>query len=124
MPGYLFRLETEGRRPCRAANAECRCPDLGRRRLYLLEHRTLRVVGRRDDEREPASVLITEEATAWASSDYGRGRGRLGDEIRRFLRRLVRPRIRVSRTIAPTMDVLASSRPLVRGGRRASHRWD
>jgi hypothetical protein len=62
MAGFLFRLETVNGAPAEPATLEAAVPNWRAGDSIYLGHRTLRVVGRRDDDGDQPPVLIVEEA--------------------------------------------------------------
>jgi len=62
MAGFLFRLETVNGAPAEPATLESAVPNWRAGDSIYLGHRTLRVVGRRDDDGDQPPVLIVEEA--------------------------------------------------------------
>jgi hypothetical protein len=65
MAGFLFRLETVEGDPAQPSTLECAVPtwSLGDRIHLGLGHRTLIVVGKRDDDADRPPVLVVEEGT-------------------------------------------------------------
>lgn len=61
MAGFLFRLETEDGSPAEPPTLSSAVPDWGIGHTIHLGKRTLRVVGKRDDDADQAPVLVVEE---------------------------------------------------------------
>jgi hypothetical protein len=61
--GFLFRLETPQRVAADPSTLESALPNWSPGDSIYLGHRTLRVVGMRDDDADQPSVLIVEEAS-------------------------------------------------------------
>ena len=61
MAGFLFRLETEDGSPAEPPTLSSVVPDWGIGHTIHLGKRTLRVVGKRDDDADQAPVLVVEE---------------------------------------------------------------
>jgi hypothetical protein len=62
MAGFLFRLETVDGAPAEPPTLESAVPNWRAGDTIPLGRRTLRVVGKRDDEADQPPVLIVEEA--------------------------------------------------------------
>jgi hypothetical protein len=62
MAGFLFRLETAEGVPANPSTLESIVPNWKAGDSIYLGHRTLRVVGIRDDDADQPPVLIVEEA--------------------------------------------------------------
>jgi len=63
MAGFLFRLETTEGEPANPPTLSAAVPDWKPGHTIHLGHKTLVVVGRRDDDAEQPPVLIVEEAS-------------------------------------------------------------
>ena len=63
MAGFLFRLETVEGDPAQPSTLECAIPTWSLGDRIHLGHRTLIVVGKRDDDADPPPVLVVEEPT-------------------------------------------------------------
>ena len=61
MAGFLFRLETEDGKPADPPTLHAAVPDWKAGHEIYFGHKTLRVVGRRDDEADQPPVLIVED---------------------------------------------------------------
>ena len=61
LAGFLFRLETEDGAPAVPPTLSSAVPNWGEGDTIHLGKRTLRVVGKRDDDADQAPVLIVEE---------------------------------------------------------------
>jgi hypothetical protein len=61
MAGFLFRLETEDGKPADPPTLHAAVPDRRAGHEIYFGHKTLRVVGRRDDEADLPPVLIVED---------------------------------------------------------------
>jgi hypothetical protein len=62
LAGFLFRLETENGAPAEPPTLSSAVPNWGEGDTIHLGKRTLRVIGKRDDDADQAPVLIVEEA--------------------------------------------------------------
>ena len=62
MAGFLFRLETVQGKPAEPPTLSAVVPDWKAGDTIHLGHRTLRVIGRRDDDADRPPVLVVEEA--------------------------------------------------------------
>jgi len=62
MAGFLFRLETKDGEPAEPPTLSAAVPNWREGDTIHLAHRTLRVVGRRDDEVDEPPVLVVEDA--------------------------------------------------------------
>ena len=63
MAGFLFRLETTDGMPADPPTLSSAVPNWREGDTIPLGRRTLRVVGKRDDDADQAPVLIVEEAS-------------------------------------------------------------
>jgi hypothetical protein len=63
MAGFLFRLETAVGEPADPPTLSAAVPNWGAGDTTHLGRRTLRVVGRRDDEADAPPVLVVEDVT-------------------------------------------------------------
>jgi hypothetical protein len=61
MTGFLFRLETVEGEPANPPTLSAAVPNWREGDTIHLGHRTLRVVGKRDDEAEQLPVLVVED---------------------------------------------------------------
>jgi hypothetical protein len=61
MAGFLFRLETVEGDPTEPSKLECAVPNWSLGDCIHLGHRTLVVVGKRDDDADQPPVLVLEE---------------------------------------------------------------
>jgi hypothetical protein len=61
MGGFLFRLETSEGVPADPPTLEAAVPNWRPGHFIYLGHRTLRVVGTRDDDADQPPVLVVEE---------------------------------------------------------------
>jgi hypothetical protein len=61
MAGFLFRLETVTGEPANPPTLSAALPNWGVGDMIYLGRRTLRVVGRRDDDAEQPPVLVVED---------------------------------------------------------------
>jgi hypothetical protein len=66
MAGFLFRLETADGAEASSATLSAAVPDWPDGSLVHLGTRTLRVIGRRDDDADKPPVLIVEDAAGGA----------------------------------------------------------
>ena len=62
MAGFRFRLETAEGVPADPPTLEAAVPDWRAGHLIYFGHRTLRVVGTRDDDADQPPVLVVEDA--------------------------------------------------------------
>ena len=62
MAGFLFRLETEDGAPAEPSTLSSAVPDWREGDCVPLGKRTLRVIGKRDDDADQPPVLVVEEA--------------------------------------------------------------
>jgi hypothetical protein len=62
MAGFLFRLETVEGEPAEPPTLRAAVPNWHEGDTIHLGHRTLRVVGKRDDEADQPPVLVVEDA--------------------------------------------------------------
>jgi hypothetical protein len=62
MGGFLFRLETTAGTPAEPSTFSAAVPNWGAGDTIHFGRRTLRVVGRRDDDADQPPVLIVEDA--------------------------------------------------------------
>jgi hypothetical protein len=60
--GFLFRLETEHGAPAEPSTLTAAVPDWPVGSQIYFGRRTLRVIGKRDDDADQPSVLIVEDA--------------------------------------------------------------
>lgn len=63
MAGFLFRLETAEGEPANPPKLEAVVPNWNPGDCIYLGHRTLRVIGRRDDDADQPPVLVVEEVS-------------------------------------------------------------
>jgi hypothetical protein len=59
--GFLFRLETLNGEPAQPSELNCAVPNMRPGDIIPLGRRTLRVVGKRDDDADKPPVLVVEE---------------------------------------------------------------
>jgi hypothetical protein len=64
MAGFLFRLETVEGAPADPPTLSAAVPDWKPGHTIHLGHKTLRVIGLRDDDAEQAPVLVVEDVVA------------------------------------------------------------
>jgi hypothetical protein len=62
LAGFLFRLETEDGAPAEPPTLSSAVPDWRIGHTIHLGKRTLRVIGKRDDDADQPPVLVVEEA--------------------------------------------------------------
>ena len=62
MAGFLFRLETEDGAPADPPTLHAAVPNWSAGDSIHFGHKTLRVVGKRDDEADQPPVLVVEDA--------------------------------------------------------------
>jgi hypothetical protein len=62
LAGFLFRLETEDGSPAEPPTLSCAVPNWKEGDRIPLGRRTLRVVGKRDEDADQPPVLIVEKA--------------------------------------------------------------
>ena len=63
MAGFLFRLETENGAPAEPPTLSSAVPDWREGDSIHLGKRTLRVIGKRDDDADQPPVLVVQEAS-------------------------------------------------------------
>jgi hypothetical protein len=71
MAGFLFRLETVQGDPADPPTLEAAVPNWGVGDQIYLGRRTLRVVGRRDDDADQPPVLVVEDVAERATGYVG-----------------------------------------------------
>jgi hypothetical protein len=64
MAGFRFRLETAEGEPANPSTLEAAVPNWRESDCIYLGHRTLRVIGRRDDDADQPPVLVVEDMAA------------------------------------------------------------
>jgi hypothetical protein len=64
LAGFLFRLETEDGAPAEPPTLSSAVPDCRIGHTIHLGNRTLRVIGKRDDDADKPPVLIVEDTAA------------------------------------------------------------
>jgi hypothetical protein len=69
MAGFLFRLETVEGDPAEPSTLECAVPNWSLGDRIDVGHRTLVVVGKRDDDVDGPPVLVVEEIVQAGQSD-------------------------------------------------------
>jgi hypothetical protein len=62
MAGFLFRLETGDGEPASPPTLEAAVPNWREGDCIYLAHRTLKVIGRRDDDADQPPILVVEDA--------------------------------------------------------------